>query len=203
MEHQPHLPVQISFIAVLISVNERVHHFLLIANICFNFIQNMHLYIIHPSAFAPLRCRCNPSSSYISSAEELGGASAPASPPHLEYTTTASNADLDYTIAGSNSRQSNEPLRERFDLLMQVVSLIAVTAPENVYKPNPDIIISQVVAPFAALPLTKDNIKAVKTAFIMKNSELAKYTRFSLPSTDEIRRALGVVRVGQHQSSFM
>jgi len=72
---------------------------------------------------------------------------------------------------------------------------------------------SQVASPFAALPLTKDNVKAVKTAFILKNSEQvwrqnlalqpdfgvkfdqAKRARFSLPSTDEIRRAVGVLKV--------
>ena len=77
----------------------------------------------------------------------------------------------EYVVGGSAVKEPKEPSRERFDLLMQVA------------------------APFSALPLTKENIKAVKTAFILKNSEQARHSRFPLPSTDEIRRAVSVVRV--------
>ncbi len=82
-----------------------------------------------------------------------------------------------YVVRGSRAEESNDPLRERFDLLVQVV------------------------APFAGLPLTTEHVKAVKTAFIMKNSELAKRSRFSCPSTDEIRRALGIVKVSLYSAS--
>ncbi len=74
-------------------------------------------------------------------------------------------------VVGGRVDESKEPSLDRFDLLMQVA------------------------APFSALPLTKENIKAVKTAFILKNSEQVRHSRFPLPSTDEIRRAVGVVRV--------
>jgi len=97
----------------------------------------------------------------VESAEENGITSAAAaSPPEPEY-----------VVGGSGPKESKDPSRQRFDLLVQVAT------------------------PFAPLPLTKENIKAVKTAFILKNSELAKHSRFPLPSTDEIRRAVGVVTV--------
>ncbi len=98
---------------------------------------------------------------YILSVEDNEGATvAEASSPEPEY------------VVGSNSpKEFKDPSKEKFDLLMQVVT------------------------PFASLPLTKENIKSVKTAFILKNSEQARHHRFPLPSTDEIRRAVSVVRV--------
>jgi hypothetical protein len=78
---------------------------------------------------------------------------------------------IEYEVGGKGHGELKVPLHERFDLLLEVA------------------------APFASLPLTKDNIKAVKTAFILKNSEQARHSRFSLPSTDEIRRAVGVAKV--------
>jgi hypothetical protein len=105
---------------------------------------------------------------YISSVEANEGATvAVVSSPEPEY------------VVGSNSpKELKDPSRERFDLLMQVVT------------------------PFASLPLTKENIKSVKTAFILKNSEQARHHRFPLPSTDEIRRAVSVVRV-RHLTTWM
>lgn len=98
---------------------------------------------------------------YISNAEENGGTSAsPQSPPSIEY-----------EVGGKSHEEVKVPLRERFDLLLEVAT------------------------PFASLPLTKDNIKAIKTAFILKNSEQVRHSRFPLPSTDEIRRAVGVAKV--------
>jgi hypothetical protein len=96
----------------------------------------------------------------LTSIEENSTPSATESPPEPEY-----------AVASAGVKESHQPLRERFDLLVEVA------------------------APFAALPLTKENIKAVKTAFILKNSEQAKHSRFPLPSTDEIRKAVGVLKV--------
>ena len=72
---------------------------------------------------------------YISSVEENEGATV----------AVVSSPEPEYVVGSNGPKELKDPSRERFDLLMQVVT------------------------PFASLPLTKENIKSVKTAFILKN----------------------------------
>ena len=140
--------------------------------------------------------------SYISSVDENGGVvSASQSPPEPEY-----------AVGGANfgGKEANEPLRERFELLMQVRVMFVWGRgkEEHVIRDTSHVMHhtshvtrhtspSQVAAPFTSLPLSRDNVKAVKTAFISRNSEQVRHGPLTLQPTSGILSILIANRQGQ------